>query len=108
MAYGQYDNGGESLTLESKKFRGLFTREALMGSDYYKSRLARQQQHDIAHWKGRAEYLRAFIGKAHNRKDVTVLKLKDRLAHAEKMHAEAVKPGYLATLEGTLGLDAVS
>lgn len=108
MAYGRYESGGESLKLESRKFRDLFTRESLLRSDYYRSRLARQQQRDITHWKARAEYLKAFIGKAHNRKDVTTLKLKDRLAHAERQHAGAVKPGYLATLEGTLGLDAVS
>jgi hypothetical protein len=107
MAYGRYENEGEVLKHDSKKFREMFTRETLLKSEWYHDRLARQQQRDAAHWRAQVAYLRDFIGKPHNRPDTVALKLKDRLALAEKNLAEALRPSYLQSLVGTLGLDAI-
>lgn len=103
MAHGHY----QGLTLESKKLRALFDTANIRSSEWYKARLARQQRHDIAHWSARATYLRDFASHPHNRKAAADLKIAARLATAEKRLAEAKKPSYLKTLEGTIGLDAV-
>ncbi|HLU70523.1 MAG TPA: hypothetical protein VKZ88_07110, partial [Fibrobacteria bacterium] len=103
MAYGQY----EGMTLASKALRALFSTDNILQSDWYRARLERQKQHDIAEWSARVDYLRAFIARPHNRKPATALKLSERLAVAEKRLADAKKPGYLKSLVGTIGLDAV-
>lgn len=103
MAHGQY----EGMTLQSKELRALFNTDNIRQSEWYRARLERQKQHDIAQWAARVDYLHAFIRQPHNRKPATALKLAERLAVAEKRLAEAQKPGYVKSLVGTIGLDAV-
>jgi hypothetical protein len=103
MVFGEY----QGMSLETKKFRALFDRENVLKSTWYKERLTRLQAHDTAHWRGRVAYLNEFLNQPHNRKVAVGLKLRDRLAVAEKRLAETLKPSYLASLTGTLGLDAV-
>src|SRR5690606_23669487 len=103
MAHGQY----EGMTLQSKELRALFNTDNIRQSEWYRARLERQKQHDIAQWAARVDYLHAFIRQPHNRKPATALKPAERLAVAEKRLAEAQKPGYVKSLVGTIGLDAV-
>jgi hypothetical protein len=103
MVHGSY----QGMTLESRKFRALFTRENVLKSAWYKERLLRQQAHDTAHWRGRVAYLKGFMEQAHNRNAAKSLNLNERLARAQKRLAETLKPGYVESLTGTIGLDAV-
>lgn len=103
MAYGDY----QGMTVESKKFRALFDRDNVLKSAWYRERLERQQQHDIAHARTRVNYLKEFLDHAHNRTAAASLKLRDRLVFAEKKLAETLKSSYLGSLTGTLGLDAI-
>jgi hypothetical protein len=103
MAYGHYKH----MTLESKKLRALFDTTNIRKSDWYMARLERQKLSDIEQWAARAAYLRAFISEPYNRKPTLDLKLTERLATAERLLAEAKKPGYVKTLVGTIGLDEV-
>jgi hypothetical protein len=103
MVHGKY----QGLTLEAKKFRALFAREQVLKSAWYRERLVRQQQHDTAFWRGRVAYLTDFMEKPHNRKAAAALDLKDRLVMAQKKLAETLKAGYVDSLVGTIGVDAV-
>jgi hypothetical protein len=103
MAHGQY----QGMTLESKKLRALFDTENIRSSDWYKARLVRQQLHDVEQAAAQAAYIRSVLSAPHNRRAAAELKLAERLAKAEQRAAEAKKPGYLKTLVGTIGLDAV-
>jgi hypothetical protein len=103
MVHGEF----QGLTLDSKKFRALFTRENVLKSGWYKERLVRQQERDAAHWRARIAYLKGFLDQPHNRGVSATLGLAGRLATAEKKLAESLKPAYLESLVGTLGLDVV-
>jgi hypothetical protein len=103
MVHGKW----KGMTLESKAFRALFTRESVLKSDWYRERLKRQQKHDAEQWRARAEYLKAFMDLPYNRKATDDLGLADRLSLARKRLAEAEGTVYLKTLEGTIGLDGV-
>jgi hypothetical protein len=103
MVHGKW----KGMTLESKAFRALFTRESVLKSDWYRARLARQQKRDAGHWRARADYLKAFLDLPYNRKASARLALAERLALARKRLAAAESPSYLKSLEGTIGLDEV-
>ena len=53
MAYGEYEGKG----LDSEEVRGLFTRESMLNSDWYKARLESQQEQDIKSWTAHVDYL---------------------------------------------------
>ena len=47
MAHGEF----EGMTLNDPRFRGLFDREVVLASDWYKERLRTKQQRDVALWQ---------------------------------------------------------
>jgi phosphoenolpyruvate carboxykinase (diphosphate) len=99
------DGTWEGRDATTPAFRALFTRECLLASDWYRDRLEAQQVRDIAHWEARATYLKATIARE-NYADVTArLRLGERLAFAAARADAAREPGYLQSLQGTLGVD---
>ncbi len=46
MAHGSYEGRG----VDAPEIRGLFTREAMLASDWYRERLRVKQERDIALW----------------------------------------------------------
>jgi len=103
MAYGKY----QGMTLDSKKLRTLFDTSNIKGSDWYKARLERQKDHDMAEALAQVEYLKAFVASPHNARSVAALKLDERLAKAQKRLTETQKAGYVKSLVGTIGVDKV-
>ena len=81
MAYGEYQ--GKPVT--DPAIRGLFTREALLASDWYAERLRVKQQRDVALW---TRHVFATKSEA----------ARERLRHLSS-------PEYLAELVGTIGAD---
>jgi hypothetical protein len=95
----------EGLTLASPEFRRMFTAEAMLASDWYRARLARQQDKDKFLWSLHREYLQAFAGAPANRAAAARLGIPGRLALAERNLRAAARPAYLDGLKGTLGVD---
>lgn len=103
MAYGDCDG----LTASSPEFRKMFGRKELLGSNWYRERLLRQQQRDAAKWRNHIEYIKGFTSQTNNRTVSHQLHLAEQLKFAQKKLREVQQPGYLEKLIGTLGADAV-
>ncbi len=101
MRDGKWDGAGPS----APAFRALFSREHLLGSDWYRARLEAQQHRDIAYWEKRADYLERFLSRPNYTDLAQQLGVEGRLA-ATRAAAEAARaPAYVDGLIGTLGVD---
>jgi hypothetical protein len=85
--------------------RALFTREYLLGSDWYALRLRTRQQRDIALWTRHVKSLEAFIAQESHRSEAERLGLADRLTLALRERARVSSGSYLQELHGTIGAD---
>ena len=101
MARGNYE--GKDVT--DPAIRAMFTREYLVESDWYRARLARKQQVDIALWQRHADYLGRRIAEGRDDPQMASLDLPGRLALANKHLAQARDARYLDGLVGTIGAD---
>ena len=81
MAYGHY----EGKSVHDPAIRAMFTRQALLASDWYQERLQVKQQRDVALWTRHVEAAKSDAARA-------------RLAHVSS-------PVYLQELCGTIGAD---
>jgi phosphoenolpyruvate carboxykinase (diphosphate) len=88
MAHGSY----EGLGVDAPEIREMFTREAMLASDWYRERLATKQERDVALWTRHVAALEASG-------------LRDRLEEAHLQLARVSAPAYLRELEGTIGAD---
>ena len=82
MAHGQYEGKG----VDDPAIRAMFTREALLSSDWYKERLCVKQRRDVALWTRHVAAAGTEAARA-------------RLAHVGS-------PEYLEELVGTIGADS--
>jgi hypothetical protein len=97
MVHGHWQGRG----VNDPEFRRLFTREALMQSDYYRARLATKQRRDIALLERQRRELETSSGvERHARAEFSA-----RIAEVERALSRARSPEYLAALSGTLGAD---
>jgi len=101
MAYGQYEGKDRS----HPDIRALFTREALLSSDWYQERLRTKQARDIELWKRHVRYLHTFLEKESNLETIEELRLREKLHDAEKMLQKVQSSAYLSSLTGTIGAD---
>lgn len=85
--------------------RALFTREHLLGSDWYKARLKAKQQVDVQLWTRHVASLQAFLKKPNYREESTRLGLEQQLVRARKQLSVAKKSAYIRQLQGTIGTD---
>jgi hypothetical protein len=99
MAYGNYQGMRET----DPEFRQLFTREALLASDWYRDRLRTKQTVDIALWKRHRTSLQNFL--AGGNSQPSSIDWHGRLAEAEAHLAYAENPSYIEDLKGTIGAD---
>ena len=90
---------------DAPEFRRLFALDAVLASDWYRSRLAAQQRRDTRHWETQAGYLEKFLARTTYADVAAKLGIASRHAAAKAAAAAAKAPGYLATLTGTLGVD---
>jgi hypothetical protein len=96
MAYGSY----QSHTVESPEVRALFTREALIESDWYAERRRTKQSRDIALWTRHVAALEKFLAGGGTGLDIEL-----RLTEARRQLARVSACEYLEELTGTIGAD---
>jgi hypothetical protein len=104
MATGTY----EGRDAQHPEVRAMFTRNALLGSEWYRQRLRTKQRRDAALWERHVAYIDEFLARPTHREEATRLDIVGRrkLAAAELARVKAA--GYLAELEGTLGADPMA
>jgi hypothetical protein len=103
MAHGHF----EGRDAGDPAIRGLFTRDALLSSDWYQERLAVKQQRDVALWERHVRSLGEFLASAGHRDEARRLGIPGRLTHARAELERVSAPEYLRTLVGTIGADPV-
>jgi phosphoenolpyruvate carboxykinase (diphosphate) len=81
MAFGTYEGRG----IGDPVIRGMFSRESMLASDWYKGRLHAKQVHDIALWTRHVQATKS--------------------ERARKRLDEVMSSEYLRCLEGTIGAD---
>jgi hypothetical protein len=99
------DGKWEGHSSDAPAFRALFTREAVLASDWYRARLAAQQKRDARHWETQAGYLEKFLGRTNYADVAAKLGIAARLAATHAAAAAARAPDYVESLSGTLGVD---
>ncbi len=85
--------------------RNMFTRQYLLDSDWYKTRLLRKQQVDIQRWQDAIAYLEGFINAPHREQTAKEMKLEHRLTMAKTQLERVQSPTYIQELVGTIGAD---
>lgn len=103
MAYGHW-NGK---TAQDPELRAMFTREALLQSEWYQRRLQIKQDRDVTLWSRHVVNLRAFLAKPSHRDEADRLGIRARLVHAERQLTHVSSPEYLQHLHGTIGADPI-
>ncbi|MBI2498150.1 MAG: hypothetical protein HYV75_09680 [Opitutae bacterium] len=86
-------------------FRALFTREALLASDWYRARLEAQRAIDARLLTAQATYLENFLARPNYADVAARLDIRGRLARVRAAARTTREPGYLAKLTGTLGAE---
>jgi len=101
------DDTWEGRGLDHMEFRGLFTRETLLGSAWYAARLTAQQKIDRALWQRHVEHLAAFLHRPEYADVAEQLGIAERLAAARKTLEAVASADYLKKLTGTLGAEPI-
>jgi phosphoenolpyruvate carboxykinase (diphosphate) len=101
------DDAWEGKTLAHSEVRELFTREALVSSDWYAARLAAKQRVDVRLWRRHCEYLEKFRKKPSYAEEAARLGIPGRAEFARSALKQAEAPEYLAQLAGTLGAEPI-
>lgn len=104
MAEGSFEGAG----LNDPEIRSMFTREAMLASDWYRERLTTRQTRDTALWQRHVATLKEFLADPHRSGDASHLNLTARLQHAESELNRVSSPDYISELEGCLGADPMS
>lgn len=103
MAYGEFEGKG----IDHPEVRGLFTRDALLASDWYQTRLLLKQQREVALWTRHVAELSTFIEQRGYHAEVERLGLSKRLENARAELERVSSPAYVEELVGTLGADPI-
>jgi phosphoenolpyruvate carboxykinase (diphosphate) len=98
MAHGSY----EGLGADAPQIRSMFTREALLESDWYRERLHVKQDRDTVLW---ARHVSALESLRASGSPMPNLDVDYRLEEARSELARVSAPAYLHELEGTIGAD---
>ena len=96
MATGSF----EEKDVNDPAIRAMFTKEYLLGSDWYGRRLEAKQRKDVALWKRHLSYLEGYGEEAEIEVDLPA-----RRAHARAELDRVSSAAYLESLLGTLGAD---
>ena len=101
MAHGHC----EGKTERDPEVRRLFTRDALLASDWYRERLITKQTRDITLWERHRDYLDAHLKEHHNADPAMqqIVRNRRQIVTSELDHLR--RPEYLKELHGTLGAE---
>lgn len=99
------DGTWQGKTAADPYLRSLFTREHLLGSDWYRARLEAQQRRDVVQWEHRAAYLESFLARPNYADLGKRLGVREKLAKVRAAAEAARSSSYLGQLTGTLGVD---
>jgi hypothetical protein len=103
MAYGNWDGKDAN----HPEFRKLFTREALLESDWYKERLRVKQSRDVGLWQRHVQRLTEFLALPSHHDEAGRLGIRDRLSRAKAELERVSSNDYLTALQGTIGADPI-
>ncbi len=101
MAEGHF----EGRTIHDPAIRGLFSREALLASDWYRQRLESKQERDVQLARRMVFHLAQFLELRHYADEADRLNASARLERAKAELARVQAPAYLDALVGTIGAD---
>ena len=85
----------------------MFTREALLGSDWYKARLLIKQEREVELWTRHVTELENFINRLGYAAEARRLRINERLECARIELERVASAAYLDELQGTLGADPI-
>ena len=102
MRDGQFEGKG----VEHSEIRALFTREAMLASDWYAARLKAKQAVDVKLWQRHVKYLEAFLSKPNYADEAARLGIEERLQQARENLRRVSAAEYPGTLAGTIGVQA--
>lgn len=101
MATGQF----EGKDAHHPEIRALFTRDYLLGSDWYRERLEIKQRRDIDLWRKHVHHLQQFLDLANYQDEAERLEIRERLDGAQQRLEFVQSSEYRDSLVGTLGAD---
>ena len=104
MAEGSYNGMG----LNDSELRSMFTRDAMLSSEWYRRRLETRQQRDIALWKRHTTTLESFLADSSRTGDAARLDIESRMSTAQSELNRVSAAEYLTALDGCLGADPMS
>ena len=99
------DGQWEGRTSDDATFRALFSRESLLASDWYKSRLEAQREIEGHLWERHARYLEKFLQRINYADVAAELDIRGRLDRVSANARATREPGYVNRLIGTLGAE---
>src|SRR5690606_29395780 len=103
MRSGNY----EGKTAHDPEIRRMFTREALLSSDWYKARLLVKQEREVRLWKRHVAQLTQFLNKPGYEAEAVRLGIKQRLGIAKTELEHVSGDSYLGELVGSIGADPI-
>ena len=101
MASGEY----KGMDAHHPEFRAMFSKEAMLKSDWYHKRLQVKQERDIALWQSHIDYLNNYLEMDSHAEEAKRLKISKQLEVAQDKLAQVSDKAYFDTLVGTLGAD---
>ncbi|MFC1467347.1 hypothetical protein ACFLQY_01455 [Verrucomicrobiota bacterium] len=103
MAEGSY----EGKKIDDPAIREMFTREAVVNSDWYQERLKIKQDRKADCCTGHIKYLEDFMSRGHNAPESARMGLEDRLASVKARREYVLSDKFLTDSVGTLGADPI-
>lgn len=103
MAYGVY----EGKTIHDPEIRGLFNRDRVLESDWYRARLEAKTALRVRTIRSHVVALEEFLERKHYEKEAERLRLAERLVQTKAALAtlEGSPEAYIRSIMGTIGLD---
>ena len=101
MAHGTW----QGKTERDPSVRAMFTRAALLKSDWYRARLIAKQQQDLALWHRHEATLATYVKDREDTDSVLLETIRHRQQFVASQLAKVRRSEYLAELVGTLGTD---
>ena len=99
MAFGEYEGRDET----DPGIRNMFSRDAMLASDWYKQRLVTQQEREVAMWTKHCQTIEAYLESQNDLEGDFLATLSQRHEVAKEKLQHVQRPEYLDELVGTIG-----